>query len=131
MFNLTFMPGFTKVFGDTGNLKYLLTLANHHVLINFFFKVTTKAPLDCMCRPCTGVEESAVIPQEIAGYADEGPLSNHFLKSQTQWWRTEWETGKSAERRKGWRNQTLLCWYFAVLLIVSLFAWNLYYYLLL
>lgn len=47
-------------------------------------KVTTKAPLDCMCRPCTGVEESAVIPQEIAGYADEGPLSNHFLKLQTQ-----------------------------------------------
>ncbi|XP_017771075.1 PREDICTED: bursicon [Nicrophorus vespilloides] len=46
-----------------------------------FRKVTTKAPLECMCRPCTGVEESAIIPQEIAGYADEGPLSNHFLKS--------------------------------------------------
>ncbi|KAK9888420.1 hypothetical protein WA026_000668 [Henosepilachna vigintioctopunctata] len=49
-----------------------------------FIKVTTKAPLECMCRPCTGVEESAIIPQEIAGYADEGPLSNHFLKSQPQ-----------------------------------------------
>lgn len=49
-----------------------------------FIKVTTKAPLECMCRPCTGVEESAVIPQEIAGYADEGPLSNHFLKSHAQ-----------------------------------------------
>ncbi|XP_075213750.1 uncharacterized protein LOC142319958 [Lycorma delicatula] len=47
-----------------------------------FRKVNTKAPLDCMCRPCTGVEESAVIPQEIAGYADEGPMNNHFRKSQ-------------------------------------------------
>ncbi|XP_072383679.1 partner of bursicon-like [Diabrotica undecimpunctata] len=46
-----------------------------------FIKVTTKAPLECMCRPCTGVEESAVIPQEMAGYSDETPLSGHFLKS--------------------------------------------------
>ncbi|XP_018569360.1 bursicon [Anoplophora glabripennis] len=45
-----------------------------------FIKVTTKAPLECMCRPCTGVEESAVIPQEMAGYSDEA-LSGHFLKS--------------------------------------------------
>ncbi|KAL1514161.1 hypothetical protein ABEB36_003466 [Hypothenemus hampei] len=49
-----------------------------------FIKVTTKAPLDCMCRPCTGVEESAVIPQEIAGYTDEGPLSGHFMRSHIQ-----------------------------------------------
>ncbi|GLH13563.1 hypothetical protein R5R35_002287 [Gryllus longicercus] len=47
-----------------------------------FRKVTTKAPLECMCRPCTGVEESAVIPQEIAGYADESTLTSHFRKSQ-------------------------------------------------
>lgn len=46
-----------------------------------FRKVNTKAPLECMCRPCSTVEESAVIPQEIAGYADEGPLSNHLRKS--------------------------------------------------
>lgn len=45
-------------------------------------QVVTKAPLECMCRPCTGVEESAVIPQEIAGYTDEGPLNAHFQKSQ-------------------------------------------------
>ncbi|KAK6622156.1 hypothetical protein RUM44_001963 [Polyplax serrata] len=47
-----------------------------------FRKLTTKAPLECMCRPCTGVEESAIVPQEIAGYADEGPLRNHFAKLQ-------------------------------------------------
>ncbi|KAG8236986.1 hypothetical protein J437_LFUL016897 [Ladona fulva] len=47
-----------------------------------FRKVTTKAPLECMCRPCTGVEESSVVPQEIAAYADEGTLSSHFRRTQ-------------------------------------------------
>lgn len=37
-----------------------------------FRKVLTKAPLECMCRPCAGVEESSVIPQEIVGFSDEG-----------------------------------------------------------
>nr|CAD7592892.1 unnamed protein product [Timema genevievae] len=45
-----------------------------------FRKVTTKAPLECMCRPCTSVEESAVIPQEMAGYPDQPPLNHHFTK---------------------------------------------------
>ncbi|XP_008468249.2 bursicon [Diaphorina citri] len=45
-----------------------------------FRKVITKAPLDCMCRPCTSIEESAVIPQEIVNYADEAPISGHFAK---------------------------------------------------
>lgn len=53
-----------------------------HISYIFVLQVTTKAPLECMCRPCTGVEESAIIPQEIAGYsAGETPLSGHFLKS--------------------------------------------------
>ncbi|XP_014256820.1 bursicon [Cimex lectularius] len=47
-----------------------------------FRKVMTKAPLECMCRPCTGIEESAIVPQEIAGFTDEGPLNNHFRKPQ-------------------------------------------------
>ncbi|OWR44350.1 cuticle tanning hormone bursicon monomer [Danaus plexippus plexippus] len=46
-----------------------------------FRKVSTKAPLECMCRPCGSVEESSVIPQEIAGYADEGLLQSHFRNS--------------------------------------------------
>ncbi|XP_060853444.1 bursicon [Rhopalosiphum padi] len=47
-----------------------------------FRKVTTKAPLECMCRPCTGIEESAVIPQEMSNYAaDEPPINGHFSKS--------------------------------------------------
>ncbi|CAH2084653.1 unnamed protein product [Euphydryas editha] len=46
-----------------------------------FRKVTTKAPLECMCRPCGSIEESSIVPQEIAGYADEGFLQSHFRKS--------------------------------------------------
>ncbi|XP_043800136.1 partner of bursicon [Apis laboriosa] len=48
-----------------------------------FRKVITKAPLECMCRPCTSIEEYAIIPQEIAGFADEGPFttSAHFRRS--------------------------------------------------
>lgn len=49
-----------------------------------FFQVSTKAPLECMCRPCSGVEETSIVPQEIAGYTDEGPLNNHFRKAQLQ-----------------------------------------------
>ncbi|XP_037875036.1 bursicon isoform X2 [Bombyx mori] len=46
-----------------------------------FRKVSTKAPLQCMCRPCGSIEESSIIPQEVAGYSEEGPLYNHFRKS--------------------------------------------------
>ncbi|KZS13469.1 putative Bursicon alpha [Daphnia magna] len=35
-------------------------------------RVVTRAPVDCMCRPCTAVEESAVMPQEIARFLDDG-----------------------------------------------------------
>ncbi|XP_066598729.1 partner of bursicon-like [Prorops nasuta] len=48
-----------------------------------FRKVITKAPLECMCRPCATVEEYAIIPQEIAGFAEDSPLttSAHFRRS--------------------------------------------------
>lgn len=35
-----------------------------------FPKVVTKAPVDCMCRPCTGVDEGSILPQEMAGYLE-------------------------------------------------------------
>ncbi|XP_021966563.1 bursicon [Folsomia candida] len=41
-------------------------------------KIVTKAPVDCMCRPCTAVDEGSIMPQEMAGYMDAmdvGPLS--------------------------------------------------------
>ncbi|CAH4034023.1 bursicon [Pieris napi] len=43
-------------------------------------KVTTKAPLECMCRPCGSVEESSIIPQEIAGYVEDSPLHSQFRR---------------------------------------------------
>ncbi|XP_044597826.1 otogelin-like protein, partial [Cotesia glomerata] len=48
-----------------------------------FRKITTKAPLECMCRPCTGVEEHSIIPQEIAGFDEDNILTSsaHFLRS--------------------------------------------------
>ncbi|XP_034938167.1 partner of bursicon-like [Chelonus insularis] len=48
-----------------------------------FRKVLTKAPLECMCRPCTGIDEYAIIPQEIAGFSEENILTSsaHFRRS--------------------------------------------------
>ncbi|CAL8100569.1 unnamed protein product [Orchesella dallaii] len=37
-------------------------------------KVVTKAPVDCMCRPCTTIEEGSVMPQEVAGFMEDGPI---------------------------------------------------------
>ncbi|XP_041980170.1 bursicon [Aricia agestis] len=44
-------------------------------------KVSTKAPLECLCRPCSTIEESSIIPQEIAGYSDDSYVRSHFRKS--------------------------------------------------
>uniref|UniRef100_A0A182P8I7 Bursicon n=1 Tax=Anopheles epiroticus TaxID=199890 RepID=A0A182P8I7_9DIPT len=44
-------------------------------------QVSTKAPLECMCRPCTGIEDANVIPQELTSFADEGTLTGYFQKS--------------------------------------------------
>ncbi|GBN18123.1 Bursicon [Araneus ventricosus] len=30
-----------------------------------FRKIVTRAPVECMCRPCTAVDESAIQPQEM------------------------------------------------------------------
>ncbi|XP_053203049.1 bursicon-like [Panonychus citri] len=34
-------------------------------------KITTKAPVDCMCRPCTGIDESTIKPQELINLTEE------------------------------------------------------------
>jgi len=41
-------------------------------------KLVTKAPADCMCRPCTAVDESSVMPSELAGYADSSNMISQF-----------------------------------------------------
>ncbi|XP_043227767.1 bursicon-like isoform X1 [Amphibalanus amphitrite] len=37
-----------------------------------FRKIVTRAPVECMCRPCTQAEESKAIPQEVAGFVSGG-----------------------------------------------------------
>lgn len=44
-------------------------------------KILTRAPIDCMCRPCTDVEEGTVMAQEIANFIADDPMGNvPFLK---------------------------------------------------
>ena len=43
-----------------------------------FLQLVTKAPADCMCRPCTAVDESSVMPSELAGYADSSNMISQF-----------------------------------------------------
>ncbi|XP_068226648.1 bursicon isoform X1 [Palaemon carinicauda] len=44
-------------------------------------KVLTRAPVDCMCRPCTDVEEGTVLAQEIANFIADDPMAHvPFLK---------------------------------------------------
>jgi len=33
-----------------------------------FRKIVTRAPIECMCRPCSQMDESKAIPQEVAGF---------------------------------------------------------------
>ncbi|CAG7820671.1 unnamed protein product [Allacma fusca] len=41
-------------------------------------KVMTKAPMECMCRPCSAVEEGSVLPQEIGGFSSDMQLRSMY-----------------------------------------------------
>merc|ERR1719420_1162612 len=41
-------------------------------------KLITRAPADCMCRPCTAVEENSIMASELAGFVDAGQLVNSY-----------------------------------------------------
>ncbi|XP_037078321.1 bursicon-like isoform X2 [Pollicipes pollicipes] len=42
-----------------------------------FRKIVTRAPIECMCRPCSQQEDSQAIPQEVAGFVSGGvPLES-------------------------------------------------------
>ncbi|XP_065564363.1 bursicon-like [Artemia franciscana] len=45
-------------------------------------KVVTRAPTDCMCRPCTSIEEGAVIPQELARFMGDNLIQTRPFKYQ-------------------------------------------------
>ncbi|XP_015794519.1 bursicon-like [Tetranychus urticae] len=36
-----------------------------------FRKIATKAPVDCMCRPCTGIDDLTIKPQELINLTEE------------------------------------------------------------
>ena len=40
----------------------------------YHLQLVTKAPADCMCRPCTAVDESSIMPSEISGYSDPSSM---------------------------------------------------------
>ena len=40
----------------------------------------TKAPADCMCRPCTAVEDEVTASEVSAGYSDPGSMLKSFVK---------------------------------------------------
>eukprot|EP00095_Tigriopus_kingsejongensis_P004041 maker-scaffold5_size1054832-snap-gene-5.11 protein:Tk04041 transcript:maker-scaffold5_size1054832-snap-gene-5.11-mRNA-1 annotation:"bursicon alpha" len=42
-------------------------------------KFLTKAPANCMCRPCTAVEDE-VMPSDIAGYSNTKSMMKSFIK---------------------------------------------------
>uniref|UniRef100_T1JJS2 Bursicon n=1 Tax=Strigamia maritima TaxID=126957 RepID=T1JJS2_STRMM len=44
-----------------------------------FRKVTTRAPVDCMCRPCTSVEKHLVQPQESAPWLSDPNFNDAIL----------------------------------------------------
>lgn len=49
--------------------------------ISLSWQVLTRAPIDCMCRPCTDVEEGTVLAQEIANFIQDSPMGSvPFLK---------------------------------------------------
>merc|ERR1712123_212274 len=41
-------------------------------------KLVTRAPADCMCRPCTAVEEGSIMASELSGFVDAGQLVKSF-----------------------------------------------------
>ncbi len=66
----------------------------------FSFQLVTKAPADCMCRPCTAVEDEVMASEiagksnrfsrkkvsknisifQISGYSDPGSMMKSFIK---------------------------------------------------
>lgn len=54
-----------------------------------------------MCRPCTGIEDANVIPQELAAFADDGSLAGYFQKS-SQFKAAEWAESREEQIEMNW-----------------------------
>merc|ERR1712223_1888522 len=47
-------------------------------------EMVTRAPADCMCRPCTALEDDNVMPSEIADYSNADDMLKHFVSIKYQ-----------------------------------------------
>ena len=46
--------------------------------------MVTRAPAECMCRPCTALEDDTVTPGEIAEYSNADDMLKHFVSIKYQ-----------------------------------------------
>merc|ERR1712018_541883 len=42
-------------------------------------KMVTRAPTDCMCRPCTAIDDENVLPSEFSGYSNAKDMLKTFI----------------------------------------------------
>ena len=65
--------------------KDFLEMEKCEVTQNFYLlQMITRAPADCMCRPCTALEDDNVMPSEIAGYINADDMLKHFVSIKYQ-----------------------------------------------
>ena len=41
--------------------------------------MVTRAPTDCMCRPCTAIDQDDVLPSEFSGYNNAKDMLKTFI----------------------------------------------------
>ena len=46
--------------------------------------MVTRAPADCMCRPCTALDDENITPSEIDGYSNAEEMMKHFVSIKYQ-----------------------------------------------
>ena len=47
-------------------------------------EMVTRAPADCMCRPCTALDDENVTPSELDGYTNAEEMLKHFVSIKYQ-----------------------------------------------
>jgi len=56
-----------------------MRVGTYECYCTFLLQLVTKAPADCMCRPCTAVEDD-VTASEMAAFADPKSMMKSFIK---------------------------------------------------
>ena len=71
------------IFCFTNQIKAFLSMATSKIHF-YLLQMVTRAPADCMCRPCTALEDDNVMPSEIAGYINADDMLKHFVSIKYQ-----------------------------------------------